>query len=257
MTSKVQRKHHGRLIDTSVRIDTTTDRAWSAWTDPQEIANWFVDRAEGSAAPGEVMTWFFDTFNYRQPVPVIEAQPGSTFVIGSGDTPGPQGLPYLLEILIERDGGSTVVRLLNSGFSPDAKFDDEFEGVVSGWKMALGTLKYWLEHHDRVKRTHALVIEPAQYEWSALTALFTTREGRRRWLEPSLPADAATLVDTGREVLLAWPQRQGVVGLKAFRMGPQPVVALELSSWPTPAQQPLDLRAELHASLIRLKAVLG
>jgi uncharacterized protein YndB with AHSA1/START domain len=66
MTTKTPRKHHGRLIDTSIRIETTPDRAWSAWTDPQAIANWFVDRAEGTAAPGEVMTWFFDTFHYRQ-----------------------------------------------------------------------------------------------------------------------------------------------------------------------------------------------
>jgi hypothetical protein len=150
-----------------------------------------------------------------------------------------------------------VVRLLNSGFSPDAKFDDEFEGVVSGWKMALATLKYWLEHHDRATRTHRLVIEPAQYEWSALSTLFSTREGRRRWLEPTLQADAETLVDTGREVLLAWPQRQGVIGLKAFRMGPQPVVAADLSSWSPPAQQPVDTDRELHAALIRLKTVLG
>ena len=256
MTSKMQRTHHGRLIDTSVRIDTTPDRAWSAWADPQEIANWFVDRAEGVAAPGEVMTWFFDTFNYRQPVPVVEAQPGSTFVIGSGEQPGPQGLPYLLEILIERAGGATVVRLLNSGFSPDAKFDDDFEGVVSGWKMALATLKYWLEHHDRAQRTHRIVIEPAQYEWSALMPLFATREGRRRWLEPMLPADATVLVETGREVLLAWPQRRGVIGLKAFRMGPQSVVALDYSAWPTEADHAGDI-GELHAALIRLKATLS
>ena len=39
----------GRVIDTSVSIDTTPERAWNAWADPQQIANWFVDRAEGVA----------------------------------------------------------------------------------------------------------------------------------------------------------------------------------------------------------------
>ena len=83
----MNRKHHGRMIDASVRIDTTPLRAWQTWADPEHSANWFVDRAEGIAAPGEVMSWFFDRFNYRMPVPIVEAEPGKTFVTGSGDTP--------------------------------------------------------------------------------------------------------------------------------------------------------------------------
>lgn len=252
MTKKPQRTHHGRTIDTSIRIHTTPERAWLAWADPEAIASWFVDRAEGVARPGETMTWFFDTFNYRLPVPVVEAEPGKTFVTGGGDQPGPQGLPYLMEITIERDGGETVVRLLNSGFSPDAKFDDEFEGVVSGWKMALATMKYWLEHHDKTRRTHALVIEPAAYTWNALRPWFSTPDGRRQWLDPIVPADAATLADTGREVLLAWPERRAVIGLKAFRMGPQSVVALDLSAW-DPELAPAEVHADLQAALGRLK----
>jgi uncharacterized protein YndB with AHSA1/START domain len=257
MSDTTKRKHRGRLIDTSVRIETTPDRAWSAWADPQQIANWFVDRAEGVAAPGETMTWFFDTFNYRQVVPIVEAQPGKTFVIGSGDQAGPQGLPYLMEILIERDGGATVVRLLNSGFSPDAKFDDEFEGVVSGWQMALTTLKYWLEHHDGTRRVHTLVIEPAEYDWASLMRLFMTSEGRRKWIDPLLPADTSELTTTKRETLLAWPQREAVIGLKAFRMGSQPVLALDVSSWPSDPNGTPDLTDELRAALVRLKSALG
>ena len=52
------RKHHGRIIDTSIRIKTTPMRAWEAWADPQLIANWFVDRAEGAAVAGGTMKWF-------------------------------------------------------------------------------------------------------------------------------------------------------------------------------------------------------
>ena len=257
MSHERQRTHHGRIIDTSVRIQTTPQRAWAAWADPEQIANWFVDRAEGVAAPGEVMTWFFDTFNYRLPVPIVEAEPGRTFVTGSGDKLGPQGLPYLMEITITQDGGTTLMRLVNSGFSPDAKFDDEFEGVVSGWKMALATMKYWLEHHDAARRTHRLAIEPAAYTWEALTPLFNTVEGRRVWLEPMLSADAEPLVATGREVLLAWPNRNGVVGLKAFRMGPQSVVALDFSSWGADPLDQGDVSADLQTALTRLKSSLG
>jgi uncharacterized protein YndB with AHSA1/START domain len=253
--TKGQRKHHGRIIDTSVRINTSPHRAWLAWADPQHIANWFVDRAEGVAAPGEVMTWFFDAFNYRQPVPILDAEADRSLVIGSGDQPGPQGLPYLMEITITSEGGGTVVRLVNSGFSHDARFDDEFEGVVSGWDMALATLKYWLEHHPDARRTHRIVIEPAEYSWATLRPLFRSSEGRQ-WLSPSVPAGATVLADTGREVLLAWAERGAVLGLKAFRMGPQSVVALDMSAWQAPIDaSPTD--AELRAALARLTTALS
>lgn len=250
------RKHHGRLIDTSVRINTTPMRVWEAWADPQKIADWFVDRAEGIARPGEAMTWIFDTFNYRQAVPIVEAVPGETFVIGSGETPGPQGHPYLMEITIAKDAGETVMRLVNSGFSEDARFDDEYEGVVSGWKMALGTMKRWLERYGDGHRSHRLVLEPAAYSYERLQPLFQATEGRRRWLEPALAADAEVLADTGRETLLAWDAQDGVLGLKAFRMGPQAMLALDFSTW---AAAPPDLAATedaLRQALGRLKTLL-
>lgn len=250
------RKHHGRIIDTSVRLDTTARRAWEAWADPEQIANWFVDRAEGEARAGAVMTWMFDSFNYRMPVPIVEAEPGKTFVTGSGDQPGPQGLPYLMEITISQDRGATVMRLVNSGFSEDARFDDEYEGVVSGWRVALATLKRWLERYPDRRRAHRIVMEPHAYTFEALAPLYHTVEGRRRWLEPALPADADVLADTGREVLLAWDAQQAVVGLKAFRMGPQPMLALDLSTWAADAWD-LDATTEdLRRALGRLKALL-
>jgi uncharacterized protein YndB with AHSA1/START domain len=247
-----KRKHHGRTIDTSIRIKTTPMRVWQAWADPQQIANWFVDRAEGVATPGEVMTWFFDTFNFRQPVPIVEANPGETFVIGSGDAPGPQGHPYLMEITISKEQGDTVVRLVNSGFSEDAKFDDEYEGVVSGWKMALATMKQWLERYPNSRRTHRIVMEPSTYTYEKLRPLFHTVEGRRRWLEPAGNANAEVLADTGREVLLAWDECDGVVGLKAFRMGPQPMLALDASTWSEAPVALDEIERALRPALRRL-----
>ena len=256
MSVKAARAHHGRVIDTEVRIKTTPEQAWQAWSDPQQIANWFVDRAEGVAKPGEVMTWMFDTFNYTMPVPIIEAEPGRTFVTGSGDVPGPQGLPYLMEITITQAGGETIVRLVNSGFSADAAFDDEYEGVVSGWTMALATLKRWLERYSTRSRTHRIEIQPASYTWETLHPLFHTVEGRGAWLEPAVGADAAVLADTGREVLLAWEAHDAVLGLKAFRMGPQPVLALDFSTW-SPAPRVDAAVDAMQQALSRLVSRLG
>jgi uncharacterized protein YndB with AHSA1/START domain len=251
------RKHHGRTIDTSVRLRASRDRAWEAWADPEQIANWFVDRAEGRAAPGELMTWFFDAFNYRQPVPILEAEPGRSFVVGSGDAPGPQGHPYLMEITIATEGGETTMRLVNSGFSEDARFDDEYEGVVSGWKMALATLKAWLEQYPDRRRVHRLAMQPAAYATDRLRPLFATPEGRHAWLADLVPGGETPLVDTGREVLLDWRGEQAVLGLKAFRMGPQQMLALDVSAWPTVPNDLPDLTPRLQDALARLAARLS
>jgi uncharacterized protein YndB with AHSA1/START domain len=250
------RKRHGRTIETSTRIKTSPRRAWEAWADPAQIANWFVDRAEGKAEPGEVMTWIFDAFNYRQPVPIQEATPGELFVIGSGDAPGPHGHPYMLEITIASEHGETVMRLVNSGFREDAASDDDFEGVSSGWTMALATLRHWLERYPLLRRSHHIVFEPATYTPDALRPLFGTVDGRRRWLEPLVPADAPVLADTGREVLLAWDTRDAVLGLKAFKMGPQSMLALDLSAWGVEADAPAA-DAELKQALARLRLALA
>jgi uncharacterized protein YndB with AHSA1/START domain len=254
--SKKPRQHHGRIIDTEIRIKNSPMRVWQAWADPEHIANWFVDRAEGSAQPGEVMTWYFDTFKYRQPVPIIEADPGRTLVIGSGDQPGPQGLPYLMEITITAEGGTTTMRLVNSGFSEDANFDDEYGGVVSGWKMALATLKQWLERYPDKRRTHRIVMQPAPYTPETLRPWFHTIDGRKQWIGDIVPADSQILADTGREVLLQWAEQDAVVGLKAFKMGPARMLALDVSTW-APTPEPLiGVAPELERALSKLTIAL-
>jgi uncharacterized protein YndB with AHSA1/START domain len=228
----MNRQHHGRVIHTSIRMKTTPMKAWEAWADPQKIANWFVDRAEGTATPGSTMKWFFDSFGYAMDVPIAEADPGRSFVVSSGDHPGPDGLPYLMEITIEKDGGETVMNLVNSGFSEAPEKDEKARGVDSGWQMALATMKLWLERYPMRARRHEIVVRPASYEAGRLHELFATARGRSLWLEPDIASAGEVLCDTGTEVLLSWDSRDAAIGLKAFAMGPQQMVALDYSCWP-------------------------
>jgi uncharacterized protein YndB with AHSA1/START domain len=260
----MKRKHLGRVIDTSIRLKTTPMQAWEAWADPQQIANWFVDRASGDAKPGNTMKWFFDAFHYALDVPIVEAEPGRTFVTGSGDQPGPDGIPYLMEITIEKDGDHTIMNLVNSGFSDAPEKDENFRGTVSGWEGALTHLKLWLERYPDRKRRHEIVMRPAPpYKPEQLRALYATTDGRRRWLEPDVPADGEVLRDTGSEIMLAWPAQDAILGLKAFPAGPQKMLALDYSEWPrgdegnSAAQTAkADTTARLNRALDRLFALL-
>ena len=251
------RKHHGRIIDTSIRIKTSPQQVWEAWADPQQIANWFVDRAEGQAKAGSTMKWFFEAFNYALDVPIVEAEPGRTFVTGGGPQPGPDGLPYLMEITIEKNGDATVMNLVNSGFSEDPRKKGTYRDTESGWKCALLTLKVWLERYPALRRRRTILMRPASHSPERLHGLYATADGRRQWLAPDIPADGEMLIDTGTEVLLDWAPERALLGLKSFEMGPQQMVALDLSQWSARREEVSDdTKARLNRALDRLVKLL-
>jgi uncharacterized protein YndB with AHSA1/START domain len=63
----VDRKHEGRQIRAQVRTRATPQQVWDAWTDPEKIAHWFVDRASGKPVVGSIFTWVFEKFGYEIP----------------------------------------------------------------------------------------------------------------------------------------------------------------------------------------------
>ena len=251
----MKRQHRGRIIETSIRIKTTPMRVWEAWADPQQIANWFVDRAEGEGRAGNTVKWFFDTFGYVMDIPIVESEPGKTFVTAGDD--GPDGMPYLMEITIAKDGGDTVMHLVNSGFSEDPKKDETYKGTVSGWAHALTTMKVWLEQYPLRARHHALVVRTVPHTPDQLRPFYATVEGRARWMAPDVAHTGAVLCDSGPEVLLSLPGVDGIVALKSFAMGPQRMIGLDLSVWPEEGVKPEDAKARLNRALDRLVALLG
>jgi hypothetical protein len=80
---------------------------------------------------------------------------------------------------------------------------------------------------------------------------------RRQWLTPDIPADGEMLVDTGTEVMLDWPSERALLGLKSFEMGPQQMVALDLSHWSAGRDAVSDdTKARLDRALDRLVKLL-
>jgi uncharacterized protein YndB with AHSA1/START domain len=217
-----------RKAEIEVRTSATPEQAYAAWADPAHLARWFTDGAEGEAKPGGTVTWLFEKFNYRLPYSVLEARPGEQLTLQM-DIPGRP--PGILDVTIAQDGGETVIRLVNSGFLDGEQWDDEYEGAVSGWQLAFASLKLYLERHFGVDKVQALSMRPAVFEWNALRPLYTTNEGVSRWLttrsslneqsaslcfDTQPPLNGRVLAISKREVLLEWPERNGVLGLKAF-----------------------------------------
>lgn len=284
--ARADARHTGRTIDAEVTAATTPDRAWEAWADPEKIAGWFVDRAEGDACSvGNVMTWFFDRFGIEMPYRVIESVPGERIVFGPGSADMP---PFLLEVILTRDGGDTRIRVVNSGFSEDADFDEQFAGMDSGWRMALGVLKEYLEHYFGTPRRTFMALRPAPGSPDDVRPWFVEVDRLGRWFatsggaadltrpgqevrlglvdagpaEPADTPDAGTLTGTvlaltDREVALSWTEVDGVCELKAFSQGPQPMLCIRGSGWGMSEADARALEARMDAALGRLSEAMG
>ena len=268
MTEENSFDHKGRIIRAEIETSATPQQAWEAWADPEKIAQWFTDRASGEAKPGATMTWFFDKFGYALPYQVVDAEPGKLFVL-KWEAQSNLGI---LEVRIERQGGSTLVRLVNSGFREDAEWNDEYQGVVSGWEMALAILKYYLENQFGRNKTMILVLRPASFTYEQLREHFLEESKLARWLTASgsigKVGDACklelrnhgtltgqVLAVTQREVTVSWIEIGGTLELKGFSMGPQRMLGVRVFTWRLDAPETKKIENLMEASVDRLAAL--
>ncbi|MCK2238544.1 MULTISPECIES: SRPBCC domain-containing protein [unclassified Crossiella] len=110
-----------------VELAATPQQVWDAISTGPGLEAWFMSQPAPEEGACEV--W----------------QPGEHLSI---TTPaGPDGSFHAFEYLIEaRDGGSTVLRFVHSGFLSD-DWGAEFEGMTArGWDMYLHTLALYLAH---------------------------------------------------------------------------------------------------------------
>jgi len=257
----------GRRIECEVAIKASPEEVWSAWADPVKLAQWFVDDARGEARPGGTITWIFRDFNMEIPYPVTVAEPGRRLVL-AGELPN-RG-PFALEILIEVRGGVTVLRLVNSGFLNGTEWDEEYEGVRSGWNGALAVLKHYLENfYGRPKRT-VLVVQPVATTYERVYPFFKQSGSLAQWLTESggfgavgspvslvlkggMRLSGRVLADTGRELTVSWVERRATLELKAFA-GPsgKRIVGVRLLGWELSDADAGELRAVLAGAVGRL-----
>jgi uncharacterized protein YndB with AHSA1/START domain len=235
----------GRRIEAEIRTTATPEEVWKAWTDPAALCGWFADEARGEAKPGGILVWGFRGFG-EMPYSVVVADPPSRLVLG-GDIPG-RG-PFAVEILIHHSAGTTIVRLVNSGFLDGPEWNEEYEGVRSGWTGAMALLKHYLEHHLDTPRHAALIVRPASVGPEELYRCFSEADGLAAWLTRvgvlgELGQSAAlvlrdgtrlsgrVIAATGREKAVTWQEENGaVLELKGFGTLGRRMVGVRLTTW--------------------------
>ena len=266
-------EHRGRRLEKEIRIHAPAERVWEAWADPVKISQWFVDRAEGFAETGATIQWFFDFFNFKMAYHVLRSERGKSYVIRWADAPTGRD-PGLFELTLAHAGGETTLRLVESGFREGAEWDEEYEGVSSGWTMSLAKLKEYAEHYYGQPRKTWMLLREAEYTAERNVPLQRTAEGLARWLTRSGSVGAVgetcrlalqsgetvsgrVLALSKSETCVSWDEVRGTLEFKAFAMGPKKVIGLWGSAWADGAARLEAAKPAMETALERWAAALA
>lgn len=259
--------HGGRIVTTEVMVRASPAAAWQAWADPATLSQWFTDRARGQVAEGASFTWIFDRFGSEFTYTVVKAEAPRRLIL-SGAPPGRP--PYVLEVVIRAEAEGCRIRVINSGFAMSTDNDEEFEGVLSGWTMALSILKEYLEEHFGEEKQGFFAMQAAQFGYEEALHFFTREDGLARWLSAggeigpvgtsyqlSLHSGEAitgrVLAITSREVALSWDEIGGILELKSFLLGPRTrALCLRGCGWSLSEEGAARIEMQMSRALDRL-----
>ncbi|MDZ7637747.1 MAG: SRPBCC domain-containing protein [Bryobacterales bacterium] len=161
-----------RSHEFTVELNASADDVWRALSEAAELIKWFAPEAR--VEPGEGGKIYLSWGPGMEGASEISAwKPGehlgTRMPAGSPEAPRVQAVDYYIE---NRDG-RTVLRLVHSGFSADAKFDDEFESTHHGWLTFLAMLRHAVEQKAGVPAAtcfqNIFVKVPRAAIWNRLT----------------------------------------------------------------------------------------
>jgi uncharacterized protein YndB with AHSA1/START domain len=151
-------KQETRSIELEVRVNAPVETVWRAFAEPEQLANWFPLRASGSQGKGGKVTLSWGTTG-DWTTTIDEWVPNEH--IRWVDPPAAEGLPpTAIDFRLEADGGSTIVRLVHSGFSAAADWDEMYDATKGGWTYFLYNLQHYMEWHPDTPREMIWVRRP-------------------------------------------------------------------------------------------------
>ncbi len=249
-----------------IRISAPPEQVWAAWAEPAHVRNWFSDDAHGDLEPGgELVHEFHGHGQHRYRVVEVDA-PKRLVLDGEMD-----GRAFRQTVEIRTEGGTTVLRLVHSGFGSADPDSEIVQGIDSGWSMALALLRHYVENHfGKPKATH-VVFRPARFEYGdLLQGRYLAGAGLDGWLTRGagdIALDGPVELDirgagrhrgralalTDHEVSVTLDDVDGVLELKAFGAGPEArMLGVRLISWAEDPEGMGPLKGALDEAVARL-----
>jgi len=150
-----------RTVETTLEIEAPKDAVWKALTDAKELVRWFPLEAEVEPrVGGRYWISWRNEWQGEHRIRIFEPPRHlrTTWATAVQEGEGPTELT--VDYHLEGRGGRTVLRLVHSGFGRSAAWDEEFDGVRTGWTFELRSLRHYLERHRGHDRHAIFVVGP-------------------------------------------------------------------------------------------------
>jgi len=143
-----------RSIILEREVDATPDEVWETLTTGEGLRQWFpLDAKVTPEVGGSIWLSWGPGSEGEAPIRVWEPgkQFGWTEAYGEDDAGNP--IKVAVDFHIESRDGSTVVRLVHSGFSSSSDWDEMYDAVRDGWTYFLFNLAYYcLKHRGKSRK---------------------------------------------------------------------------------------------------------
>ncbi len=162
-----------RSIELEIEVPGTPEQVWRAIATGPGISSWFVPHTVEERTGGAALASFGEAPEMQIPGRVAAWEPPNRIMFDGGEEADGLAFEWLIEA---RDGGTCIVRLVNSGFRIGAEWDGEYDGMKDGWQLFLANLRLHLEHFAGRSATAMLPSAtwptPNEQGWAALAAAF-------------------------------------------------------------------------------------
>lgn len=136
------------------RVSKPVNEVFEAVVNPDHLSQFFTTGgAQGRLETGAVVTWDFHDFPGAFPVYVVEVEENKRIVLRWGAAekaaePDASGARQTVVTMTFEpiDGGRTLVRISESGWSETPEGFAASYGNCEGWTGMLCAMKVWLEH---------------------------------------------------------------------------------------------------------------
>ena len=152
-------------------VPASPEEVWAAIATGPGIDSWFMGHSEVEPGDGDTRGTVRTVFGgYAPELDITAWDPPWRFGYRSAE--GPDGRFIAYEFLVEgRDGGSTVLRAVTSGFIPGDNWADEYEAMTAGGDGYFRTLVEYLTHFTGRHAVPVTAFGPPGTDWERDRAL--------------------------------------------------------------------------------------
>ncbi|WP_321477252.1 SRPBCC domain-containing protein [uncultured Paludibaculum sp.] len=187
-----------RYVQAEVEVPGTVEEVWAAIATGPGVSSWFVP-VEGGGEIGATVTAHFGP-GMDSVATVTAWEPLHRFAAESADL-GPNAPSIATEWTVEaKAGGTCIVRVVHSLFASTDDWDNQLNGIESGWPAFFRILHLYLAHYrgqqGTMFRAMGMTKDPEPEAWSKLAValgLEGAQPGDRRASSPEAPPLAGIL----------------------------------------------------------------